>query len=49
MIFNSPSLVDLNTFSFMQVQALVGFNKTIEHLDDHLIDISTNVSYTMQS
>ncbi len=27
----------------LQVQALVGFEKTIKHLDDHLVDISTKV------
>lgn len=28
----------------MQVQALVGFEKTIKHLDDHLVDIGTKVN-----
>lgn len=27
-----------------QVQALVGFEKTIKHLDEHLVDISSKVS-----
>lgn len=31
------------TFYSLQVQALVGFEKTIKHLDDHLVDISTKV------
>ncbi|CAN4101908.1 unnamed protein product [Withania somnifera] len=30
------------TVTITLVQALVGFNKTIKHLDDHLVDISTN-------
>ncbi|MCD7449831.1 hypothetical protein HAX54_001747 [Datura stramonium] len=34
-------LVYLHSQVFL-VQALAGFNKTIKHLDDHLVDISTN-------
>jgi len=34
------------TFIFHQVQALVGFEKNIEHLDEHLVDISSKVSFT---
>lgn len=29
---------------YLQVQALVGFEKTVKHLDEHLVDISTKVS-----
>lgn len=32
------------TSIFCQVQALVGFEKTLKHLDEHLVDISTKVS-----
>lgn len=28
---------------YIQVQALVGFEKTIKHLDDHLVDIGSKV------
>lgn len=28
---------------FLQVQALVGFEKTIKHLDEHLVDIGSKV------
>lgn len=31
------------------MQALVGFEKTIKHLDDHLVDIGSKVSIRCQS
>lgn len=36
----------LNFFIF-QVQALVGFEKTLKHLDEHLVDMSSKVSMNM--
>lgn len=34
---------------FFQLQALVGFEKTIKHLDEHLVEIGTKVSKQSQS
>lgn len=43
-------IFQLRTFSnwfgncYLQVQALVGFEKTLKHLDEHLVNIGTKVS-----
>lgn len=42
-VLDSMEFHYLNSVS-LQVQALVGYEKTIKHLDEHLVDISTKVS-----
>jgi hypothetical protein len=37
----------LSFFFNFQLQALVGFEKKLEHLDDHFVEIGTQVPFTL--